>query len=94
MMLFGLHLADPRQAQQPTLEIAPVGRLRPDPACVVVVVARHRCGELLDLAGHGAREPVERGPLAEHRVELGGVGRRDPRRVEVAEPALAARPDR
>jgi hypothetical protein len=83
-----LHRADPRQAKQPALQVAAVGRLGPDPRRVAVVLARDRRSQRGHAAGHGARKAVDRGRLAEVLGELRRVGRGDPGSVEVAEPAL------
>ena len=83
-----LHLADARQGQQPSLEVAPVGRLRPDPARVVAVVAGDRRASCWTLP---AIEPGKRWSAGGSRktvVQSRRVRRRDPRGVEVAEPAL------
>ena len=69
------------------MEVRAVAGLAPDPRRVAVVLldevrAAHSRRPLRHVAG----EPVEGGPLAEGRVERLGVHRRDPLRVEAADP--------
>ena len=65
-----------------------VGRLRPDPRRVAAVVGRDRRAQVLDAAGHVAREPVQCGWRAEDRRERLGVHRGDGRRIQRHRSAL------
>src|SRR5881396_3514583 len=82
-----LHLAEPRQLEESCLKLAPALRLAPDPRGVAAIALDDERTQRLDLCRHRAREAVERGPLAEDAVELGGVRRGDAPGVEVAQPA-------
>ena len=84
----GLHRPDARQAEEPSLEVAAVLRLGPDAARVTTIVIGNRGRYRLHATRHRAGEPMQRGPTAEHFLELRGIHRRDPRRVQMADSPL------
>ena len=71
-----------RLSSAPSLAVVQTG------AGVVAVVGGDRGAQRLDLAGHRAREAMQGRRRPEDGRELLGVGRRDPGRIQVADPAL------
>ena len=83
-----LHLPEAGERTDSLPEVGRVGRLRPDPLGIAVVVVRDDLTQLLHSLRHRAREPVDRRRLAERRLERLGIHRRDRARVERADPLL------
>ena len=83
-----LHLPDARQAEETSLQAPAIGGLRPHPGRIVAVVARDRGAQCLDLAGHRAREAVDRRSLAKDVIQGGRIHGRDPGGVEVSQASL------
>ena len=78
----------PGSAPRRRLRSGAVGGLGPDPLGAAAVLLDDHRAEVAGARRHRAGEAVDRGLLAEHALELGRVGRRDPPRVERAEPPL------
>src|SRR5581483_3994416 len=64
-----LHLAEARQGGDAPAQVGAVGCLRPDTGGVAAVLGDDVRAQLLNALGHGAREAVDRGALAERRFE-------------------------
>src|SRR5215211_7074733 len=83
-----LHFAEAGERADPSPQVGAVGRLLPQLGSIAVVLAGDVACELLNASGHGAREAVDRGLLAEGLLEAAGIGRRDRARVECPQALL------
>ena len=67
-----LHLAEARERGQVRAQLIRVGGVGPDALGVAAVLVAHDDREIVDALGHRAGEPVDRRPLPERRLEVGG----------------------
>ena len=77
-----LHLAEARQRLEVGAQLGAVGGVGPYARGVAVVAVAHVHGQIVHALGHRAGEAVDRGPGAEHRLEVGGGQRRGVDRAE------------
>ena len=83
-----LHRAESGESADPLAQVCGVGCLRPHALGSAAVLVGDNRAQLLHAPSHRAGEAVDRRALSEGGLELGGIHRRDPLRIEPADALL------